>query len=76
MKIHNYEDEYADIDEEERFHKISKKKNKNKVINKKAQIRQQRREKDKNREQISKRDTFVFEDEPQETDDIYEDTWE
>lgn len=77
---HDYEDEYADIDEEERFHKISKKKNRSKDVNRKMQIRQRRREKDKNREEITKREKYLtdkkLQEEREKAYQEYEDDWE
>ena len=69
----DYEDEYSNWDEEERFHKIAKKKNKNKTINKKAQIRQKRREKDKNREEINKQEKYLTDKQMKEKE---EEEWE
>lgn len=79
MYIHDYEDEYADIDEEERFHKISKKKSRGKNINRKAQLRQQRREKNKNRKAITQQEKYLtnksLKEEHEKQYEEYEDDW-
>ena len=58
---YDYEDEFAQYDEEEQFQKIKKKGDKKpKTINQKDQIRQQRRKKNKNKEAIEKQNAKNF----------------
>lgn len=54
---YDYEDEYAEYDDEEQFQKIKKKNHKTKKpINQKAQIRQKRREKNKNKTNLERKE--------------------
>ena len=59
---YNYEDDYYDYDNEEQFQKIKKKNHKlEKDVKPKSQIKQQRKQKNKNREEIEKQEKYLTE---------------
>lgn len=79
--LYDYEDEYPEYDEEEQFQKIKKKNNHRigKTVNQKAQIRQQRKEKNKNREELEKQEKYFTQQsfiEDEEEYENYKDDWE
>lgn len=73
----DYEDEYADYDKEAQFQKIKKKNHKTqKPINQKTQIRQSRKEKNKDKENAQHNINSLMKEILVSQEEEYDDDWE
>ena len=80
MYPYDCEDDYYDYDDEEHFQKIKKKNHRfEKDIKPKSQIKQLRKQKNKNREEIEKQEKYLteqfFAEEEDKEYEEYEDDW-